>query len=152
MTTIAYKEGVLASDSQSTLGDVIYENDCQKIFENVGPFEAIAVAGSYQDAVDVLKVISAYTDIDQIRNIDFKQADIKANFLAVTHERELWYYAGDKSWQMRPDIPFSIGSGGDFAWGAMLHGATAIEAVKIASQLDVGTNAVVQYIDLNTEA
>lgn len=151
MTTIAYKDGVLASDSQSTLGDVIYENDCQKIFENVGPFEAVAVAGDYQDAVDVLKVIQAYTDIDQIRDIDFKQAKIQAQFLAVTHDRALWYYAGDMSWQMRPDIPFAIGSGGDYAWGAMLNGATATEAVHIASQLDTGTNNRIQYVNL-TEA
>lgn len=35
--------------------------------------------------------------------------------------------------------PWSIGSGGDFAHGAMAAGCSALEAVKIASCLDIRT-------------
>ena len=35
MTTIAYDTKTLVSDSRSSLGDMIYEEDSQKIFPNV---------------------------------------------------------------------------------------------------------------------
>jgi ATP-dependent protease HslVU (ClpYQ) peptidase subunit len=40
--------------------------------------------------------------------------------------------------------PYAIGSGGSYAMGAMLAGATAKEAVKIAMKLDVDTGGKIK--------
>lgn len=151
MTTIAYNHGILASDGRSSLGDQIYEEDCQKLFTEVGPFLAVGVCGSYQDAIDLLEGIQDYTKIDQIRSIDFQESNIKASFLAVCTGGKLWYYAGESSFELRADKPFAIGSGADYALGAMGAGATAEEAVRVASKFDMGTNSHVQFIDLTEE-
>ena len=67
MTTIAYDTKTLVSDSRSSLDTMIYEEDAQKIFPNVGPFAVVGISGSYQDAMDIIKVISDYTQVDHIR-------------------------------------------------------------------------------------
>lgn len=43
-------------------------------------------------------------------------------------------------------IPSAIGSGGDFAMAAMMGGADAREAVKIASKLDPYTGGKIRVI------
>jgi len=148
MTTIAYKDDIMVSDSRSCIGDLIYEEDCQKLFTNQGPFLVIGIAGNYQDGMDILDIIKGYTQIDQVRNIDFKEAKIQASFLGVTYDGKLWHYAGDCSFQLRNDLTFAVGSGSDFALGAMASGKTAEEAVIIASRFDVSTNSEIQVVDL----
>lgn len=43
-------------------------------------------------------------------------------------------------------IPQAIGSGGDIALGAMLHGASPVAAVQIAAQRDVGTGGAIDVM------
>lgn len=151
MTTIVYDGKSLVSDSQSTIGDQIYEEDCQKVFPDIGPFAVLGVAGNYQDALDIIETIKHYTLIDQIRGLDFKELKWNCAMLALTHDGQLWYYTGDKSFELRPDLPFAIGSGGDYALGALAMGATAEEAIKVASRYDPYTSNQVQVATLVTE-
>jgi len=150
MTTIAYDTKTLVSDSRSSLGDMIYEEDSQKIFPNVGPFAVVGISGSYQDAMDIIKVISSYTQVDHIRSIPFEELG-QASLLGVTFNGELWSYAGDQSQQLREDKPFAIGSGSQFALAALDLGKTAEEAVIYASTRDMFTNDVLQRADLIPE-
>ena len=59
--------------------------------------------------------------------------------------------AGEKSFELRPDLPFAIGSGSQYALAAMDLGKTAEEAVVYASTRDVYTNNVTQVASLITE-
>lgn len=151
MTTIAYDGKTLVSDSQSTIGDQIYEVDCQKLFPDVGPFAVLGVCGDYQAAMDVLKVIRDFNRIDHIRDLDFKELNWKCAMLGITHDGQVWHYTDTFSFELRPDISFAIGSGSDYALGAMAAGATAEEAVKIAARYDVNTNDVTQVATLVSE-
>lgn len=45
-------------------------------------------------------------------------------------------YANDRHYPVEVCLPFAVGTGSDIAMGALYNGATALEAVKIASQLD----------------
>lgn len=148
MTTIAYDGNTLCSDSQSTLGmDFIYENDCKKIYTEVGPFIALGIAGNFQDAMDVIEVIQDFNTIEQIRGFDFGP-DTKMTMIGITYQGTLWSYKGTESTELRADQPFAIGSGSDFAIGAIDAGCTAEEAVKIAARRDPFTNDVIQKVEI----
>ena len=147
MTTIAYDTKTLVSDSRSSMGEVIYEEDAQKIFPDVGPFAVVGIAGSYQDAMDTINVISDYTKVDHIRGIPVEELGESA-LIGITYEGELWSYAGDMSCRLRADKPFAIGSGGSYALAAMDLGSTAEEAVIYASTRDMFTNSVVQVAQI----
>lgn len=152
MTTIAYDTKSLVSDSQSTLsGEQIYEEDCQKIFPEVGPFAILAVAGNYQNAMDVIDVVKDYAKIDHILGLDFKSLGWQCSMLAITYDGKLWHYTGDKSFELRPDLPFAVGSGAEYALGAMAAGADAATSVSIASRFDLYTNNNLQVVDLSPE-
>ena len=68
----------------------------QKIFTNIGPFAVVGVAGSYQDAMDIIDMISDYTKVDHIRSIPAEHIG-EVSLLGITYEGELWSYAGDLS-------------------------------------------------------
>jgi len=143
MTTIAYGNGVLASDSRSCIGDMIYEEDAQKIFQNIGPFDVIAIAGDYQAAVDTLELISTYTTLDQIRVIPSSEIG-EVSILGLTVDKRLWSYAGDKSCELRADRPFAVGSGAPYALAALDLGLEPEEAVAYAATRDAMTNNTIQ--------
>lgn len=148
MTTIVYDTKSLVSDSQSTIGDQIYENDCQKLFPNVGPFAVLGVAGNYQDAMDVIEVIQDFTKVNQVRGLDYEELEWNCAMLAITHEGQVWHYTGKFSFELRSDIPFAIGSGASYAMGALAMGADAETAVKVASKFDLYTNDITQKATL----
>lgn len=136
MTTYAYKNGVLVADTAVTMGGQ-YLGTTLKIVKK-GPFLA-AASGSASLA----------------RNfIDWVARGMKGDVpdMLVTASKEDWTAWGQI---FCPDglvvsfepngvntyrSPFTAdGSGGMIAMGAMAHGATAEEAVRIACKLDVAT-------------
>ena len=143
MTTIAWDGKTLASDSRSTMGSMIYEEDVQKIFPHVGPFAVLGIAGDYQAAMDVIDMITDFTKVEHIRGIP-KEDIGNVCLIGITHDGILWSYAGENSCQLRIDRPFSTGSGGEYALAAMDLGKTAEEAVIYASTRDIYTNSIVQ--------
>lgn len=71
---------------------------------------------------------------------------VDANFLLVTKKGVYSYESYPRP--IKVSIPFAIGSGSQFAMGAMLAGASSIEAVKIAAKLDPYTNNKVTVLEL----
>lgn len=65
----------------------------------------------------------------------------EAQFIMVTKKSVLCYENYPRPIEV--GFPYSIGSGGQYAMGAMLAGAKATESVKIASKLDPYTNSKV---------
>ena len=119
MTTIAYKDGVLAADTRVTAGTTIFPNE-SKIVEGVG------IAGSWEA-------------VCALRN---GQAMPKKGWEALTVAGTMFDSGGE---QTLPEGDFwAIGSGAHFALGAMAMGATPEEAVKIAARYDTGTNDTVE--------
>ncbi len=147
MTTVAYDGKNLCADSRSSLGDMIYEEDAQKIFPNIGPFSVLAIAGDYQDAMDIMESIKEFSNLDHIRSIP-KEEMGDAQLIGITHDGELWSYAGSHSCKLRADMPIAIGSGRQFALAAMDLGKSAEEAIIYASSRDMFTNNVVQTIEI----
>jgi len=139
MTTIAYKDGVIAYDSQVPRGDVMTNDDYEKCLEREGvKFFCSGAVSDYQKLVDVC--FGAKPD----GNIDVSAIVVDGENLmlvAVDSDTGLW-----KS-PIMPDRPYAIGSGTPYAFAAMDMGATAYQAVEMAAKRDTCTGGKIRTLE-----
>lgn len=141
MTTIAYRAGVLAADTRMTYGmsGIHYPN--MKLFE-VGGF-AIGLCGDLRFAPIIRQWVEADFHPEalpeQVWNDDY-------DILVMNAQGELFTALARVLVPAPPAEFYAVGSGRLAALGAMAYGATATEAVVIASEFDVGTGLPVQQI------
>ena len=124
MTTIAYRDGIIAYDSLITSGEVIIYNNYEKSIVCKGVRFFIAGALSNYD-----DVVSDW--------FDSKSKDLESSGFALDCD-ELFEFGYDVKgmWKERVKLDgyCAIGSGYKFALTAMDCGATAGEAIKRASE------------------
>lgn len=145
MTTICYKDGVLAADSQVTAGNII----CNNNFDKVERFDSSEFGSVYVAAAGTLShICEMFTFIGQIfagetpGPIKFGSGEFQAVMLTEDgklHEAMLTDASTDITW-IECESPWAIGSGAQVALGAMAKGASPEEAVHIASKHDCYTN------------
>ncbi len=141
MTTIAYKDGVIAYDSRVTRGSLIDHDDFEKLIHRDG--HRFLFTGCGPDFADL---------IDEFLGKKIVSKPLEANGLVITngrlcqigHDAESGFWVDDV-WSERP---FAIGSGRDFALAAMDMGATAKEAVEVAARRDVYTGGTIRSIKI----
>lgn len=135
MTTAAFKDGVLATDSLST-GGYIDQKGFQKIFhieDMVGNKLHVAFAGRISTGLKFIHALESGDEVDL--DDDFEAIVVSGKHVAFFDKNGVPIPGGQ---------PAAIGSGACFAMGAMLAGASAEEAVKIAIKLDEGSGGKVQ--------
>ena len=143
MTTIVFRDGVLAADTRSIRGDRITPGIARKIGRNpdgtlwavTGELaEAMAFVRDVQDGVPKPRKIPDTATVILIKPTGL-------NGVVQVNEGEGWFEYGD--------IPFvAFGSGMAPALGALYQGATAEEAVRIAAKVDPGTGPDVMSLRL----
>lgn len=140
MTTIAYKDGFIATDGQKTCGDIIEETDAIKAIESEGRIFFWSGGLSH-----IERFALAYPDGE------VEEDSGTAAF--VIDDGELWraIESGGKvvRWK-HGSAPWAYGSGYEFALGAMHAGASAAKAVRVAARLDVGTGGTIRVYDAKT--
>lgn len=142
MTTIAYRDGVLAADSLVTLGGTKVHGSYQKI-RRIGDY-LIGTAGS---------VAACQAFVEWLKSGDDAHAPPKGEYGALIVDprgrvREI--ENGSVLPAPRGAKFFALGSGGPFALAAMYAGASATEAVKIAAKIDTNTGLPVKTLKLGT--
>lgn len=146
MTTAAYKDGVLVSDSGMGSHST-YEGSVRKLFRS----KSNGIVAGCGDAVS-LALIEEWAEQHNC-DLDFL-ADIPERFdysgLWIREDRSLWFF--EKGVAFRFDAPFAaIGSGRDIALGAMAAGASAEQAVTIAVTFDNATHLPIQIMPVFTD-
>lgn len=157
MTTIAYKDGIIAADSQVSLGSLICNND----FNKVQRFDSqefgsvyVGAAGTLSHICEMFDFIATLFSGEEPDAIKFgsehfqvvmltEDGELKEGLLTESSTNILWIDC---------EQPYAIGSGSHIAIGAMAAGSTAEEAVKLASKHDCYTNdnvKVYSYKDLS---
>lgn len=138
MTTIAWDGKTLAVDSRVIGGNMIRDENFQKLWK-IHDFW-LAGAG---DTQDVLAAV-AWFRAGMPGNDKPKFNDPNNVAIIVKVGRTAKRYEGSLiGWEL-PRIA-AAGSGFEVAIGAMAMGATAVQAVKIAARFDPGTNSRVRY-------
>jgi len=144
MTTIAYKDGIIAYDSQQTAGDTITNNDAHKGVWIEGVFFVFSGAVS-----DFPRFVETYFG----RASGLKHVDCSA---LIFDNGKLYRSGHDNEsgiWKQEMDrtVPAAIGSGWHFAYAAMDCGLSAVDAVRAAAKRDAGTGGAVRYFDIETK-
>lgn len=140
MTTICYRDGVLAADSLVTLGSTKVHGNYQKI-RRIGEY-LVGTAGSVADC-------QAF--VVWLKECDSTQPPPKGEYGALVvgpqgRVREI--ENGSVLPCPRGAKFFALGSGGPYALAAMYAGATATEAVKIAAKIDTSTGLPVKTLKI----
>jgi hypothetical protein len=136
MTTIAYKDGVIAYDSRETLGTTIVDDDCDKCLVREGiQFFCTGSTPDYE------ALMSAYFG-------EVSAGLIEAGGIALD-KGTLWLLGYSETtgfWKdrLRADNPFAIGTGSLHALTAMDMGASAYQAVEMAMKRDSCTGGTIR--------
>ncbi len=142
MTTIAIKDGIIAADSQTTFGQE----------RSLRPTKKIAVG---KDAVYAVSGLGGMLDV--LADWHSNGADPRALpivgsgekwSLLVADRNGVYLYHVDAPYPLRIDPPFGLGTGGDYAIGAMDYGASAEEAVMLACMRDTASGLPVQSVNI----
>jgi ATP-dependent protease HslVU (ClpYQ) peptidase subunit len=129
MTTIATDGFQIAADGQSTRKDSVTGTNRRKLYPLPdGSF--VGAAGRTVDAERAVRVL-----------YEGGNADAPGDYTLMQLHRngKVDVYEGSLRAVIRMKPPYAIGSGADVAMGALLAGASAHEAVKIAAKIDVYT-------------
>jgi len=158
LTTIVYKNGVLAGDGLMSLGDMIIKEDTQKVFwVNNHLCGICGRARAINTFVEWLQKHTDYSIVNQQVGdlVDLVppqlEDDPDYSALVVTPDKQVLLYEGNTPIMMGTDVPMSIGSGSCFALAAMKAGSSAEEAVKVAMSLDVYSGGTISTVALEEE-
>lgn len=156
MTTIAYKDGVMCSDTCYSVGKSRVGAG-KKIFwsRNI----ILGCAGSADDREFtewLLKTVKSPKSLPSITDLhEFASArGVDYDFILVFRRTLRLFYgscADDSErsflFELEDDNYVSVGSGADFAVGAMAAGCTAYEAVAAAIKHDHGTSGEIVEVE-----
>jgi len=133
-TTVAWDGEHLAADSQSTAGDLKWF-DCDKIKRVNDAW--IGNAGLVWKS----RLFCKWYEKQEGPPPDMEECSA----IVVTGQKCMYYHGNNKPVRKHP--PFAIGTGSEFAMGAMVAGCDARDAAAIASQLDENTGGKIVCVD-----
>lgn len=141
MTTIAYRSGVLAGDSQATDDQLWSANKIHRVQTSAGEL-LVGLAGNVYAGL----VFIEWLKDQRSRKPDLVNEDFEGIVVAETGRVTIWT-SSLVGWRPRGKF-FAIGSGAQSAMGAMHAGKSAIDAVKIACKVDPYTRWPVRSLRL----
>lgn len=139
MTTIAYRDGVLAADTLTTRGYTAIDG-AMKVAS--GPHGLGGACGNYGFVTAWLEWVSGER---AERPVPVQTADDTDVGLLITPEGAIMVYEGSGHYQIRAPY-YAIGSGRDQALGAMHAGASAANAIRAAIEHDTYTGGTVTLV------
>lgn len=161
MTTIAYRDGILASDSKMTANGT-YVGNYEKVLKVISVekqswFDKLLkrdpITTTY--LVGCCGVVNDIQDYMEFIFSDGPQPTGDLNCLIVTIEeetREILLYESGAAIGMKIDSDYvATGSGSEVALGALYQGATAVEAVEAAIHHDNMSGGKIQTVSFNDE-
>jgi ATP-dependent protease HslVU (ClpYQ) peptidase subunit len=141
MTTLVYRDGILASETRITYGSVTMPGKCKKIHRLPG--------GALYGFVGSLEVGEIMRRCLLSDNPE-ERPDLKGEAyegLVITETGKVLFFE-NRAW-IRLDLPYvAMGSGNSFAYGALAMGASAKQAVQAAMGLDAGSGGKVMTLEL----
>jgi ATP-dependent HslUV protease subunit HslV len=140
MTTIAYRNGILAADSQVVSGNTRV-GEMRKVWKT----KSGALVGFAGNA-SLSHEIEQWVEKDLSGEVP-STAD-RGSIILVRPTGEVFLIDDDGGPVRIAAAFYSEGSGADVAIGALAAGASAVQAVEIASIYDIGTGGPIQYVEL----
>lgn len=133
MTTIAVRDGFMASDSRSTTNKWI-DADSEKKLYRLHDGAVMGMSGSFNNGVLLYQAVQRLSK--EKKRVLPNQLFKGVNALLLDTEWRLFYYEPACWLRLKPKY-YAIGSGAPYAMAAMHQGATASEAVDVAKKMDI---------------
>ncbi len=145
MTTIAYSKGSIACDSRMCNSSMIMTDSIKKVHVLTDGTH-VAFAGSVGDIETFRRAMVDEGPFSIDDKYDFENVDA----IAVTPDGKLFYFCDEFTnfVELKGREHFAIGSGGDFALGALLAGADLQKALEIAISQDSGSGGEIHIYDV----
>lgn len=128
MTCVVYRDGVLAGDGRMCCGDVIESDSIKKVFK-LPDGSLCGGAGEFVNVWYLIRALKQASRKEKVLPTGFKGIDaifVEPSGVVNLYEKGNWFPI---------DLPYvAIGSGHKVASGALEMGATAEEAVRIATK------------------
>jgi hypothetical protein len=144
MTTIAYKNGILAADKQATYGSI--KHPTTKIWR-LGDGSVAGGAGELSFIHAMMKWLDAGGDPATFPAHQRDKDDWQP-IMVVRPNGQIQIYERTPYPTISEGKYFAIGSGREFAFMAMRLGKSAAEAVALTSEFDPGTGSLVDTLTL----
>jgi hypothetical protein len=140
MTTLAYRDGVLASDSQVTHGPSIMKGNYKKVYR-LPDGCLYGHTGSLEAGELMRATLLEGSNPPNFSNEAFDAIMIRPNGWTYFYENKMW---------VRLKLDYSaLGSGKEHAYGALAMGASARQAVEAAISLDPVSGGRIQSVELD---
>lgn len=139
MTTIAYREGVLAADSQVNCGGGRCGSVVKAWKTDDGSLWAFSGRASLQEGCQKWSLGQRQGDPPQIED---------STLVCITPDGRVREWCG-KGWLQSQAEFFAWGSGGEYAMGAMAMGASAEQAVVAAIRFDTSSGGDLTVLSLD---
>jgi hypothetical protein len=145
MTTIATDGFTIAADSMTSYGNEPAPMPAKKIQAINGK-----IYGVSGDA-GMLPVLARWVADGARPELAPKLGGSSTWFMIVIDDSGAVHYCQDRPYPCRVGYPFCIGSGQEYALGAMKFGATPAQAVAVAAQCNYHTGGHIDVIDIAAE-
>jgi ATP-dependent protease HslVU (ClpYQ) peptidase subunit len=143
LTTIAYRDGVMAADGRVTIGQLIVTDTCRKITK-LSDGALFALAGDDQLEKNIIEWLEeADGGIMPPQGKDFT-----AILVDTSGNLSVFAGSGDRFVPWEGISYAAFGSGADVAYGAMEMGASADQAVAASINRDVNSGGSIQVEQL----
>lgn len=142
MTTIAYRDGVLAADSQTTYGKSAEQTFGKIACKGTVLAGAVGCSALCQKFLDWFRSGMLGCAPSMSSGEDADATGI------IIHGPEHVLLLNKTGWERRRAAFYAIGSGGEVATGAMAMGADARQAVEIAALHDVYTGGPISVLSV----
>lgn len=152
MTTIAFKDGIIAADSQITQDDQICNYEYQKIhivtkvINDVTVDIPVAMAGTLVDFPVFINWFKSKEDPLELP--DEEDMPTLDEFTGLFYYQDEFYEIDQTLIPLKVGTHGALGSGSTYALGAMGAGVSAPEAVLVSKELDCKTGKSVYFIDV----
>jgi len=137
VTTIAYRDGVMAGDSGSTSGETV-DGSYRKTFKHEG--RLYGMTGRVADAAVFKEWVK--------KGRKGKPGISDLQVIEIRADGKVLFWEGDRPPFIYKSPCVAIGTGSDIALGAMLVGANAKQALKAARKANVYTIGKIRTIKL----
>ncbi len=143
MTTLVYRDGVLAADSRCTNGGYVVPEPATKV-RKLADGSLVGFCGILSECQELAEWIT--DPIDDRPHLD----DDSGRLVHVKTDGSVWLYeCKAKPFRLDPTPFYAWGSGFPAALGALHMGADAEEAVRIASLVDTSSGGPVRSVRLD---
>lgn len=140
MTTIACDGKSMAGDGQSDACGTIISTQGMKV-HRLSDGSLFGMAGAREDRAPIIEWLEHGGKKPKVQRL---------SAIVLKPCGSLWYY-NELLNPSSVDVPCAVGSGMDFAFGAMEMGATPEAAVKIASKRDPHTGGKITVLNLKPQ-